>query len=82
MVAVLELGSDLNQVVVVELDFSLALVPGPDVDGAVGEAEVVGAAPVEVAADPEGLQDEGPLEPSADVHDRVFRQQLHSDKYR
>jgi hypothetical protein len=36
VVSVFELGGDLNEVVVVEFDFCLALVPGPDVNGAVG----------------------------------------------
>lgn len=82
MEPVLKLGGDLHEMVVVELDVMRALVIGADVDRPVSDAEVEEAAAVEVAADAEGLQDEGPLEASADVDDGVVRKQLHSDKFR
>ena len=79
MEAVLKLGGDLHEMIVIELQIMPALIICSNVDRAVSEAEVEEPAAVEVAANAEGLQDEGPLEASADVDDGVVGEQLHSD---
>jgi hypothetical protein len=82
MEAIDKLGGDLYQVIVVEFQVFLEFIPGADIDCPVGDAEVENAAFVEIVLDAEGLQDEGPLEAGADMKNRIFGQQLHSDKYR
>ena len=79
MEPVLELGGDLHEVIVIELQIMVTLIIGADVDRPVSHAEVEQPAAVEVSPDAEGLQHEGPLEARADVDDGVVRQQLHSD---
>ena len=51
MEAVLEFSSDLNEVVVIEVNFLGAFVPGPDIDLSIGQAEVVGSPAIEIALD-------------------------------
>lgn len=72
MESVFELGSDLDQIIIVEIDLFLALIACAHVDLPVGEAEVVGGSSVEVPFDGEGLEDEGSFEACADVDDCVI----------
>ena len=51
MEAVLKFGSDLYEVVVIEVNFLGAFVPGADIDLSISEAEVVGGPAVEIALD-------------------------------
>ena len=53
--AILEFGGDLDEVVVIEFNIVAALMDGSDIDFAIGEAEVVGGAFVEIAPDAKGL---------------------------
>ena len=55
MEAILEFGGDLDEVVVIEFNIVAALIDGSDIDFAIGEAEVVGGAFVEIAPDAKGL---------------------------
>lgn len=55
MEAIFEFGGDLDEVVVIEFNIFAALIDGSDIDFAIGEAEVVGGALVEIASDAEGL---------------------------
>lgn len=71
MGSVFELGCDLNEVVIIELDLFGTFVSGSDVDLSISKAEVVGALAVEIPLDSKGLQNEGSFEACADVYDGV-----------
>lgn len=51
MEAVLEFGSDLDEVVVIEVNFLRAFVPSPDIDLSISKAKVVGGPAVEITLD-------------------------------
>ena len=72
MKSIFEFGSDLNEVIVVEIDFLLALVSCSHVDLSVSEAEVVGGSSIEVSFDGKSLEDEGPLKACTDMDDCVI----------
>ena len=71
MGSVFELGCDLNEVVIIELDLFGTFVSSSDVDLSISKAEVVGALAVEIPLDSKDLQNEGSFEACADVYDGV-----------
>ena len=71
MESIFKFSCNLYKVVVVEVDFLRTLIPSPDVDLSISEAEVVGGSTVEIPFDWEGLEYEGTLEACTDVDDPV-----------
>ena len=51
MKTIFKLGDDLNEIIVVKIDFLRTLIASPDVDLSISEAEVVGGLAVEVLLD-------------------------------
>lgn len=72
MRAIDKLGRDLYQVVVIQSQILLELIPSSNVYRPVRDAEVEDAAFVEIVLDTESLQDKGSLEAGTDVKDRIL----------
>ena len=73
METILKLGSDLYEIIIVDLQFFLMLILGPNIDYSISDAKVVSASLVEVLPEGEDLEYERTFEASADVHDGIFR---------
>jgi len=72
MSSILKFSCDLYEVIVIQFYVLQTLELGANINSAISDTKIISAPPIEITSNAEGLQNEWPLKPSADVHDCVF----------